>query len=415
MSEVYVSENGIGNIENFRAARITAVKALSDTIIRCKAQGANTINISFANTSTYSNVLAPIAGIIEFYEQQGISINCVFPTDSYISKTHVEAPCEIKNYSEAEVKRNPLDKVWKFNTYEEVYLLVHAVVDHIRGTVLLGEGVIESIEWGLNEVLDNVLQHSDGSFGFFMAQIHRINQMFSFCIFDTGRGIYNSLLPSIHHPATPYDALTMAMQERVTRDEKVGQGNGLFGFTQLVRESNGYMRLSSQGATYEFNHGHEREIMLGDFNLGRKNGTTLIDCQICYTNYINVLNALQGYTPTDNWLENIEIGDQEYRFSIAELSTGTGTRLAGNRMRHLILNSIRSDGSRAVIDFDGVAAISSSYADELIGKMIASIGFVKFTQVCSLKNLSPFVASVINRSVQQRMAQIYYGAEVPDE
>ncbi|MCH5286833.1 MAG: STAS-like domain-containing protein [Christensenellaceae bacterium] len=76
---------------------------------------------------------------------------------------------------------------------------------------------------------------------------------------------------------------------------------------------------------------------------------------------------------------------------------------------------MRRDGSRAVIDFNGIAAISSSYADELIGKMVASIGFVRFTQVCSLKNLSPFVASVINRSVQQRMAQIYYSEEMLDE
>lgn len=106
--------------------------------------------------------------------------------------------------------------------------------------------------------MDNVLQHSCVGCGYIMGQIHPSTKILIFYIFDYGTGIYNSLNSSSeHHPQTPIDAITMALQEKVTRDTNVGQGNGLWGLSQLITRSNGILRVSSGGATYKNINGNE--------------------------------------------------------------------------------------------------------------------------------------------------------------
>lgn len=87
---------------------------------------------------------------------------------------------------------------------------------------------------------------------------------------------------------------------------------------------------------------------------------------------------------------------------------GTGTRQAAERVRHKVSNIIREGDKLLVLDFENVNLVSSSYADELIGKLVAEIGFSVFNSYCQLRNLSSLNQQVVDRSVQQRMAQEYY-------
>lgn len=77
------------------------------------------------------------------------------------------------------------------------------------------------------------------------------------------------------------------------------------------------------------------------------------------------------------------------------------------------MNLLREQHNIA-IDFLGVNFISSSYADELIGKLVAEIGFVQFCKRVSIENIAAFNVPIINRSVGQRMAQLYYDPSIPD-
>ena len=82
-------------------------------------------------------------------------------------------------------------------------------------------------------------------------------------------------------------------------------------------------------------------------------------------------------------------------------------------MRNMVTNLLK-EKHNVILDFDGVNFISSSYADELIGKLIASIGFIQFINHVKLKNISSYSVPIINRSVSQRMAQTYYDNTIPD-
>lgn len=93
---------------------------------------------------------------------------------------------------------------------------------------------------------------------------------------------------------------------------------------------------------------------------------------------------------------------------------GTGTRIAAQKLKNIIFNSLKEGNKKVILDFDGVNVVSSSFADELIGKIIAENGFVYFMRYFELRNISPFNISVINRSVEQRVAQKYYDNTLPD-
>lgn len=392
--------------------RFTRVQQLNDWIVSQVKAGNNDLTIDAKSKRTYSNVCAPIAGILDYYKEKGVKIRVNFSRRAYIRHTRVWNPLSIEECIESE-KYYPFDKVWTFSTSEGVNELVSAYILELRKSDKIEEGVISSVEWCLNEVMDNVLQHSGIGKGYVMAQIHKQSKMFAFCVFDAGMGFYNSLKNTKHHPEKPIDAITLALQEKITRDEKIGQGNGLWGLTSIVSQSNGQMEVSSGGAKYRFREGKITTKKERGFTLSKQNGTAYIDVRLNYGKEINIVDALTDskgtiYTPTDLWLENLEDDLDRYIVKVSEHASGTGTRQSAEKLRNMVLNISNNHKKIVVLDFDGVNLISSSFADELVGKMISEKGFLYFTQAFRIVNVTPSNTSILNRSVGQRMAQVYF-------
>lgn len=390
-----------------------AVKTLNDNILAGKRKGFTDFELVVKNEKTYSNVCAPVAGVLDYYREQNYEFNVIYENkESYVELTHFESPLIVESILLQGAIISPFNKVWKFTSPDGINALVSAFVLAIRQADIIEEGVISSLEWCLNETMDNVLQHSEIGVGYVMAQLHKNFKRFSVCVFDAGIGIYNSFKPSKYNPRFPLDAITLAMMEKVTRDEKVGQGNGLWGLTNIINEAKGSLYISSGGAVYSKNNLETKTIETGHFNLGKKYGTTLIDFQLDYSNKINVAKALGGYMPTDLWLENLENDNGEIEIHVAEQSGGTGTRKSAEKLRNMVLNVLFQDRKKVILNFSGINLISSSFADELIGKIINQYGFVFFIANFKIQNLTPINIAVLNRSVQQRMAQMYYDDQI---
>jgi hypothetical protein len=396
--------------------RSAAVKHLNDCILAGRKKGYSDFLINISNTQTYSNVCAPVAGILDYYRNEGAAFEIVYVSSfSYVKHTEFDCPKNVEDFIDKFDLQYPFDKVWKFHSSEAVCSLVDAYILAIRKSDIISSGVVSSLEWCLNETMDNILQHSNVGEGYIMAQLHKSLQQFSVCVFDTGIGIYNSLRSSKHKPANPLDAITLALQEKVTRSEEIGQGNGLWGLSNLVSEGQGRIAISSSGAVYRRDRDNfVQTVEGGHFHLGKAHGTTLVDFQLNYSRDINVAKALNGYEPDDLWLENFEAENGDIVIPVAEVSNGTGTRKSAEKLRTMILNITLADKKKVVLDFTGVNLLSSSFADELIGKIIAQYGFVFFIDHFSLKRLSPFNIILLNRSVQQRMAQMYYDSTIKD-
>lgn len=94
-------------------------------------------------------------------------------------------------------------------------------------------------------------------------------------------------------------------------------------------------------------------------------------------------------------------------FKLKDEPSGTGTRQSGEILRRKILNTVKESPNPIVIDFEGIQVIASSFADELIGKLVLELGFIDFTQRIQLKNMNDIIVPIANRSVAQRMGTAF--------
>lgn len=369
-------------------------------------------NNSEAGTA-WPNTCAPIAGVMEHYREKGCVINCSWEdNDDFLSRTHAHNPLIVAEHIHYDKIERPLNTVWKYSDSIEISVLIDSVVKHLITRASIASGVLQGIQWCLYEAMDNILQHSQASCGYFMGAYMPSSNKLATCIFDNGIGIYNSLKNTQYNPKTELDAITLALQERVTRDNSIGQGNGMWGLSRLVENNGGSYTVASNGAKVAIINGkpecHEK-TQHGVVYYSENLGTTMVDFQLNCDQSIDVPAMLNGYSPPMLWLDDMESSDgQSIKLKIADEPAGTGTRHAGACVRIKAMNLLRQTKKRIVLDFQNVSLVSSSFADELIGKLVIEIGFSRFEDCFSIRGLTDLNRSVVDRSVQQRMAQFYY-------
>ncbi|MBE9053936.1 STAS-like domain-containing protein [Nostocales cyanobacterium LEGE 11386] len=293
--------------------------------------------------------------------------------------------------------------VWKFSSAEEVKSLVDAYLDVVSSSAVCQGGVIQGLEWCLNEVMDNVLQHAATTHGYVMGQIHNTSQHIAVCIYDHGQGILNSFRTSIHSPNNAVDAITIALQEGVTRDKNIGQGNGMWGLNNIVHSNSGLLNIIS-GSGFVGIRTNETKTLTNIPYLSPENNCTTVDFQIDFDKGISIANALGGYEPVNIRIENLEDERNNVVYKLADKNSGTGTRQSGIAIRNEIINIRNQTSSIIILDFNGVSLISSSFADELIGKLVVQYGFIGFTQSFRLIGMNETIQAITNRSVAQRLS-----------
>jgi len=296
-------------------------------------------------------------------------------------------------------KSNCLNTVWKFESLDDIYLLINSFVDELSKIIVCKKGVLEGFEWSINEVLDNVLQHSGENFGYVQGQVNKRKKKFKFCVLDTGQGIYKSLLHSKHKPENAMEALQLSVKEGITRDKKIGQGNGLWGLHQIVSENVGKLVIVSNSAVYCFENNKSNSFEL---KTPFENGC-IVDFELDYSREISISKAFGGYEPVNLKMESLEDPIGNIVIDMHTKESGVGTRRSGEKIRNELMNIYTQTNKIITLNFDGINIISSSFADELIGKLVKEYGFVNFNNIFKLKNMNANVQTIVQRSVAQRM------------
>ena len=385
----------------------------SDFIVELKdaiSEGFDEINLDFsAVKNIYPNTAVPVSGIIDYFK---LKYNIQFKQidgNPKIELTHILHPLTTTN-DELVLKTNPLNRVWQFFNSADVNSVVDFLVLELRKTEQFEVGVLDGLTWSLNEVMDNVLQHAQVNYGFVMGQIHKRQKHVAFCVFDNGQGIYNSLKNSIFAPKNAVEALKIAIKESVTRDKKIGQGNGMYGLNQIVKYNNGRLTVISNSAFYKL-EADKVSYKTNIPTISVENGGTFVDFQLDYQNKVSIEDALifESRPPhteyVNYYLENLENEAGELVYILKDWRDGVGTRLSGKKLRNEILNNFRETKKRAIIDFNNLSVISSSFADELLGKLVIEFGFFNFNNIIKLKNMNNLIQQLVQRSVAQRMAE----------
>lgn len=340
--------------------------------------------------------------------ESGIDIELILPSDARIARyftganwAHHISP---EQHGRSTYRGYTHVPASRFSDQEGQTATVNRIVDALLCSVPgIDRGDLAAIEWSINEVTDNVLVHAGSSAGGF-AQINtfRAKKRVEFCVGDAGVGIPNTLRPRFPDHED-IGLLEQAIREGVTRDPSLGQGNGLFGTFQVSRTSSGYMHILSGFATLSY----ERDQLRITREKAPFVGTLVIGAMDA-SNPAALADALRfgdlKYSPTDYLETHYEDRASDAAvFRMAEETLSCGSRIAGTPVRTKLANIVNMNGShRVVVDLTGIELVSSSFADEVFGKLFKELGPLRFMQSVEIRQVTPTVRALIDRAILQR-------------
>jgi len=350
----------------------------------------------------YPNSIVPIMAYIEALKADGENFTIWPPQDPKTA-----GMISVRDIKDLDFVDSPLSKIWKFDS-NHIHIFVNKLMDCISRSTLCSEGVLGTIEWSVNEVMDNVPEHADVEYGYVMAQLHKASNRIALAIVDTGIGFKGSFRKSNQYrPQTDADAITLALKKGVTSSDEKGRGNGLYGLYNLVTSTEkGRLRICSASGmvNIEKNKNQKPLNSLHPLKTHGDHTITTIDFQLPLDEEINITDALEGYTPPliTARIEQYE-KDNGYVFLLKDETNGFATRSEGERIRTKIENlSIELGGEKIILDFSDIAMISSSFADEVVGKLMEKYGYEDFNKSFIISNVERNVESLLNYAITNR-------------
>ena len=390
--------------DNFRTVLSMVYQAIKD-------RGYRDYVLDFSNcTAAFPVAMLPVCAQALRFAKDRIDVSLILPSDSDLERLFFNA-----NWAHLIDDRRPASTfrgylqipATVFGNSTEQFALVNKVIESIlRSTPELVREDLAAIEWAFNEITDNVLNHLRSEIGGIIQFSTRTkSKRIEFAVCDSGIGVAASLRPT--HPEIPNDleSLAWAIREGVTRDPEIGQGNGLFGSSQICRLSGGFFSLHSDRSELWTND--PTAFTLRNYRVPLPG--TVVDVCISYA----VPNVLQQalkfqdgiFKPIDYIETHYELGEADGAIvlRLIEETESLGARNAGRPIRTKLVNLIHMTADVPIkVSFDGVSVVSSSFADEAFGKLGAELGVLGFPRRVELVNMTKTVSMIVSRAIAQR-------------
>lgn len=327
-------------------------------------------------------------------------------------RVHLTNPQPISSFVRYET---PLtNNVWKYTSESEAMAIARKYRDALLDQVRCEEGVIDTLNWCIFEVLDNVFQHSQSTAGYAMMQLHAEQQTCTISVSDTGSGIQKSLASNLTSSRVTRskilradDAIEHALEQGVTRNTKTNQGNGLHGLRRAVEINGGQLNIRSGWGSWQLsNHEITKRVdkMRPLLDIENHQSTT-VDWRLDCSTPVSISEAL-GRVGGSDLIEEIETEPGFYRIDSAEVEELVGSRSEGAILRNRILNYLTDGAPQIAIDLKLVDIISSSFADEVAGKIAEHLGESEYRRKIFFLNASTTNLDLIERSVQLRIRPV---------
>jgi len=297
-----------------------------------------------------------------------------------------------------------------FKDGDEQFEAVKIILGRLLGALKdFDRSYLKAIEWSLNEISDNVINHAESPFGGILQVVDfsQRKKAIQFVVCDGGFGIPQTLRGG--HPEIDSDvaALDRAIREGVTRASWAGQGNGLYGSWRIATISGGEFSVNSGFASlvYTPKYGLHTKSESIPFN------GTLVTATIGYEKPLVLEEALQfdgkPHDPPYDFIEKQygeDLGGNSL-FMLCEESAGYGSRASGLGVRTKLLNLRNMTAGKVQVDLSNIHVISSSYADEVFGKLFVELGPIDFSNSFELRSMDRTVKQLIDRAISQRLLQ----------
>jgi hypothetical protein len=297
----------------------------------------------------------------------------------------------------------------RFRDFTEQQQVVTDFVDVVTRSMLLHRDALRGLEWSINEITDNVLNHADAASGG-IVQVTTIapSRMIHFTVVDSGRGILDSMSEGFPNLRDDAHAIEEAVKAGVTRNSAVGQGNGLAGTLRISSLSGGGVGITSGAAQFEVTTSiaaktwrrSEAEYFQG----------TVVAASIGPQRFTmdDALGFSPGGSSSFDYIEANYENDTGTAFVLVmkDETIGTGTRHAGRQIRMKLLNLLGADVEKLqVIDWSGLPSVASSFADEAIGKLFVTLGPIAFGMRVRSINMEALVRKIVDKAITQRVSQ----------
>ena len=363
------------------------------------------LNFTGINNKTYSNTHTTMSGIIEYYKNKGMNIEVI--DKGYIFATSLKEPVHISSNDDLENK-SVFDKVIKFDN-TSVDIVADSIINQIKYLFVCEKNFLPALSWCLKEIMDNVIVHSGTNEGLIMAQVHHRRRLVNISIFDSGLGLLNTLSKSGEFsPQNDLETIDLALTHKVSGNRNIGQGNGMWGLRQIVKNNKGHLSVMSGRAIKIFDYEKNKEEIYDNLAiLGENNKCTRIDFSLNFDNVIDIQESLGNYSVYETINSDIENMENENDWIIFDVKKeailGTGTRQSGKQLRKYLINIMNTSDKKIVIDFKDVDMVSSSFADELVAQLILEVGKDVYKERFVLSNINEHSNIIISSAIRQRV------------
>lgn len=306
----------------------------------------------------------------------------------------------------------------RYTTHEEQEALLNDLLEHLLSVVPnFNRSAFAAVEWALNEITDNVINHSASPVGGLLqlSFLDSTTQRVEFTVADAGVGVAKTLRESRPDITTDVDALLQSVRSGVTRNKKDFQGNGLYGTLEICRAGGGKFTLNAGYGALICSNG----VVNAKSDAASFTGTT-VDAVINFSEPALLEKALSIDGVIHKPVDYIELRYEQddlrtIPFMLTEQATSFRSRPAGRPVKTKLANLIDAcPGQVVFVDFQNITVVSSSFADEVFGKLFVELGPMRFMNAVRLVNTTPTVQTLIDRAITQRMQAPTQIAEADD-
>lgn len=283
-------------------------------------------------------------------------------------------------------------------TDKDVFATTDAICDLVLHQFDNANAFLPALEWAVNEIIDNIFIHSQTPVpGAVCAQYFPKKNRLDVGICDLGIGIKASLEQS-RKLWSHGDAVSTALQRGVTRDPRVGQGNGMAGAREISLQNGGLFQVWTGDVLYRLEKGEEKGfIRIPDlpgtgvlFSLDTRRPVNLLDTWI----------AGSGWSFINVEARRIE---EEGGIDVAASCINTGGRLPARRLRRKLAAVLPEMEKPLVLDFSNVRCAASSFLDELLGRLAAEFGDGVFDSRIRIVGMETTIRETANVVIAQRL------------
>ena len=256
---------------------------------------------------------------------------------------------------------------------------------------------------GINEVVDNILEHSDGGefkqydrvlteAGTVSAQYYKDTNHLVVTIWDFGKGIIGTLSQE-YDDLSEKEVLQKAFEYNVTRHRKLSpnRGNGLAKLKEFVLESKGSIICQTNGLEITFSPLYSNGYITESLD---KDRGTQFEVKIGCSSEINIY----PFFNTDTFEEFFEFEENTTLIEIKNFMP-LNSHQQGIKVKTLILNEIRKSNDKVRLDFYEVEIFSDSFIQEIITILSQEIGFDLFKEKVRFTNLNESLLKMVQEKI----------------